>query len=177
MDMNKGDEKEKTQCFLGLGSNLTNELGTPVEHIVNAIESLIKHPKISHVQMSSLYESEPFGVTDQPNFINAVVGVQTTLTAHELLSFCQLLENNAKRERLRHWGERSLDVDVLLYGNETINTPDLTVPHLGILERNFVLVPLAELAKKHHLNVKIQGKNLDNFALSRDWEGLSLLDL
>lgn len=176
MDIKKPDEIKKTQCFLGLGGNITNALGTPAEHIANAITTMQNHPKFSEVQASSLYESAPFGVTDQPNFVNAVVGVQTSLTAHELLNFCQSLENNAKRERLRHWGERSLDVDVLLYGDEVINTPDLTVPHAGLLKRNFVLVPLAELADKHHLNINIQGKSLDDLALSKDWEGLNLLD-
>lgn len=159
------------QCYLGLGGNITNELGTPAQHIANAIEALKQHPQINNVELSSLYVSEPFGVIDQPDFINAVAGLQTTLTPHELLALCQSLETTAKRERRRHWGERSLDVDVLLYGDKIIDTKDLTVPHAGMLERNFVLVPLAEL----NPNLNIQGNAIVDLPLSQDWTGLQLL--
>ncbi len=140
------------KCYLGLGSNLTNELGTPSEHISNAITALKNHPQVDNIQSSSLYLSKPYGVTDQPDFINAVVGLETDLSPDELLDFCQSLETQANRQRLRHWGERSLDVDILLYGDEVVN-------------------PLAEIAP----NLVIQGTAIGEMPLSQDWTGLRLL--
>ncbi len=156
------------QCYLGLGSNITNELGTPQEHIATAIARLADHPNIDKLRPSSLYLSKPYGVTDQPDFINAVVGLKTDLSPDELLAFCQSLETSAKRQRLRHWGERSLDVDILLYGDEMVNTDNLTIPHIEITKRNFVLVPLAEIAPE----IKIQGIPISEMPLSHDWQGL-----
>ena len=111
------------------------------------------------------------GPQDQPDFVNAVAGFETTLTAFELLSFCQQLEQLAKRARLRHWGERSLDVDILLYGELQITEPQLTIPHAGLCERNFVLVPLRELAP----NLMIMDKPIADHPQSYDWTGLKLL--
>ncbi len=159
------------QCYLGLGSNLTNELGSPLEHIKMAIARLSQHANISEVETSSFYTSKAYGVTDQADFINAVVACKTDLSPHELLGICQSLETQAKRERLRHWGERSLDVDILLYGDKVVNTDDLTIPHIEICKRNFALVPLAEIAP----NLKIQGKAIVDIELSNNWEGLELL--
>ncbi|PNK61027.1 2-amino-4-hydroxy-6-hydroxymethyldihydropteridine diphosphokinase [Psychrobacter sp. FDAARGOS_221] len=159
------------RCYLGLGSNLTTELGTPSEHIQRAIAVLADHPSISHVKASSLYESKPMGPQDQPDFINAVVEVDTRLSPHDLLSLCQHLEQQAQRVRLRRWGERSLDVDVLLYADQSVNTPTLTVPHPGVTERNFVLIPLAEL----NSDLTIDGKLLIQLPAAQDWTGLSRL--
>ncbi|MBS9779243.1 MAG: 2-amino-4-hydroxy-6-hydroxymethyldihydropteridine diphosphokinase [Moraxellaceae bacterium] len=159
------------QCYLGLGSNLANELGTPQEHIKTAIIRLSEHSNISEVRTSSFYLSNAYGVTDQADFINVVVACKTDLSPHKLLDVCQSLEKQAKRERLRHWGERSLDVDILLYGDKVVNTDDLTIPHVEICKRNFVLVPLAELAP----NLTIQGKAIVDMELSNNWEGLELL--
>ena len=111
------------------------------------------------------------GPQDQPDFINAVVEIETTLKPHDLLSLCQQLEQQAQRVRLRHWGERSLDVDVLLYGDEQVDSPTLTVPHPGITQRNFVLIPLAEL----NPTVKINGIAIADLEQSQDWSGLSRL--
>ncbi|MBS9780127.1 MAG: 2-amino-4-hydroxy-6-hydroxymethyldihydropteridine diphosphokinase [Moraxellaceae bacterium] len=160
------------QCYLGLGSNLANELGTPKEHIATAIARLSEHANISEVKTSSFYISKAYGVTDQADFINVVVACKTNLSPHKLLDVCQSLEKQAKRERLRHWGERSLDVDILLYGNKVVNTDNLTIPHIEICKRNFVLVPLAELAP----NLKIQGKAIADMELSKSWQGLQLLN-
>lgn len=159
------------RCYLGLGGNITNELGSPSQHIHNAIQGLEAHPKVTQVKASSLYASKPMGPQDQPDFINAVVELDTTLDAHELLSLCQQLEQQAQRVRLRHWGERSLDVDVLLYGDEKVNTPTLTVPHPGITQRNFVLIPLYEL----NPTVKINGVPIADLEQSQDWSGLTRL--
>lgn len=157
------------RCYLGLGGNLTNELGTPTQHIQKAIHSLQAHPDVFHVKASSLYASKPMGPQDQPDFINAVVRIDTSLTAHELLALCQQLEQQAQRIRLRRWGERSLDVDVLLYADEKIETKTLSVPHPGITQRNFVLIPLAEL----NPTLKINHISITDLPLSQDWTGLS----
>jgi 2-amino-4-hydroxy-6-hydroxymethyldihydropteridine diphosphokinase len=111
------------------------------------------------------------GPQDQPDFINAVTGFETTLTAFELLAFCQQLEQQAKRARLRRWGERSLDVDILLYGDTQMMDPKLTIPHAGLPERNFVLIPLLELAP----NLTIAGKPIDEYPKSTDWTDLKRL--
>lgn len=159
------------RCYLGLGGNLTNEIGSPSQHIAKAVQSLQSHPQVTQVKASSLYASKPMGPQDQPDFVNAVVELETTLAPHDLLILCQQLEQQAQRVRLRHWGERSLDVDILLYGDEQINTPTLKVPHPGMTQRNFVLIPLAELNPK----LKINQVALKDLALSQDWTGLSRL--
>lgn len=162
---------EWVTCYLGLGSNLANELGLPVEHLQYALAGLRQHGDIKDIRVSSFYASAPMGPQDQPDFVNAVVGFETTLTPFELLAFCQQLEQQSKRARLRHWGERSLDVDILLYGEQKIAEPTLTVPHAGLAERNFVLIPLRELAPE----LSIAGKPITAYPQSDDWVGLKLL--
>lgn len=155
-------------CYVGLGSNLENELGSPIEHLEQAFRKIQEEEKIRTVRISSLYTSVPMGPQDQPDFVNAVVGFETQLNPFELLAFCQQLEQQAKRARLRHWGERSLDVDILLYGDEEVNTPQLTIPHAGLHERNFVLIPLRELAP----DLIINNKSIIDYPQSSDWTGL-----
>lgn len=161
-----------TTIYIGLGSNLANELGTPAEHIASAVHAFKNTPQFSDVVVSSLYQSTPFGVTDQPDFINAVLCAKTCLEPLALLDFCQSLEQVAKRVRVRHWGERSLDVDMLLYGDKTINNERLTIPHKGLFERNFVLIPLLEI----NAGLVVGGKKLAQLAVSNHWEGLSKLN-
>ncbi len=165
-------DKLWVRCYLGLGSNLATELGSPVEHLQQALMTLAQHKQVCNVQASSFYASSPMGPQDQPDFVNAVVMIETSLQPLELLSLCQHLEAAAKRARLRHWGERSLDVDILLYGDEQIDLPRLTVPHAGLAERNFVLLPLRELAPK----LIIAGKPIAEYPLSADWADLKRLD-
>lgn len=170
----KGNDQHQPKWvvgYVGLGSNLANELGSPVEHLQQALAGLAAHEQVREVRASSFYASAPMGPQDQPDFVNAVAGFETTLTPFELLAFCQQLEQQAKRARLRRWGERSLDVDILLYGDKQIATPQLTVPHAGLPERNFVLVPLRELAPA----LTIAGKPINDYAASADWTGLKLL--
>ncbi|WP_350562079.1 2-amino-4-hydroxy-6-hydroxymethyldihydropteridine diphosphokinase [Psychrobacter sp. CAL346-MNA-CIBAN-0220] len=158
-------------CYLGLGSNLANELGSPVEHLQQALDSLRQHQSIKDIRVSSFYASAPMGPQDQPDFVNAVVGFETTLLPFELLAFCQQLEQQAKRARRRHWGERSLDVDILLYGQQQITELQLTIPHAGLTERNFVLLPLRELAPE----LLIGDKLISSYPPSEDWTGLKLM--
>ena len=100
---------------------------------------------LGQVQTSKLYQSPPMGPQDQPNYLNAVVRLDTELEALALLDELQRLEQESGRVRLRHWGERTLDLDLLLYGNEQIQNERLTVPHVGVLERDFVLLPLLDI--------------------------------
>lgn len=161
-----------TTCYLGLGSNLANELGSPTEHLQQALLSLEQHQDIRELRVSSNYASAPMGPKDQPDFINAVVEIETTLAPLALLALCQQLEKQAQRERVRRWGERSLDVDILLYGQQQIDEPALIVPHAGLHERNFMLVPLRELAPE----LMIKGQPLSAHPLSADWSGLKLIE-
>lgn len=165
------DEVIWVTCYIGLGSNLVNDLGSPAEHLQQALTSMRDCKNIRDVSVSSFYASAPMGPQDQPDFVNAVAGFETTLTAFELLAFCQQLEQLAKRARIRRWGERSLDVDILLYGDIQMTEPQLTIPHAGLSERNFVLIPLHELAPK----LTIAGVPIQDYPQSTDWTGLTKL--
>ena len=134
--------KAWVDIYIGLGSNLDQ----PLEQVEQAFHELAQHPYLRHVRLSNIYQSKPVGPQDQPDFINAVAFAQTQLGPHDVLDCLQALEHAHGRKRVRHWGERSLDLDLLLYGNATIKTPRLTVPHAHMLERSFVLYPLADLA-------------------------------
>ncbi|GAA0323260.1 2-amino-4-hydroxy-6-hydroxymethyldihydropteridine diphosphokinase [Psychrobacter aestuarii] len=158
-------------AYIGLGSNLSNALGTPTEHIQRAVVAFAAHPHIRAVVASSLYQSVPMGPQDQPDFINAALRLETTLSPLTLLDYCQLLEQQAARVRERRWGERSLDVDILLYAEQQIDEPRLTVPHCGLHERNFVLLPLTELGAQ----ALIDGKPLADHPLANDWQGIKRL--
>lgn len=132
------------RAFVGLGGNLGDVEATLME-AVWALESL---PQSSLRLQSSIYRSPPWGRTDQPDFLNAVVEIQTRLAAIELLN--RLLEIEERFGRVRdpadRWGPRKLDLDLLAYGDQEINEPGLHVPHPRLKERAFVLVPLAEIA-------------------------------
>ena len=129
-------------AWVGLGSNLDD----PVRQVNTALATLDQLPQSRLLACSGLYRSAPMGPQDQPDYINAVAGVETALSAEALLEALQAIEQAHARVRGEHWGPRTLDLDILLYGDEIIETPRLTVPHPGIAERNFVLVPLTELA-------------------------------
>jgi len=133
--------------FIGLGSNLDD----PAMQIKSAILALDLLDEVSVVTQSSLYSSPPMGPQDQPDYINAVVEIDTTLFAHDLLNALQDIEQQQGRVRDRHWGERTIDLDLLVYGENTLDDERLTVPHPGIAVRSFVLRPLAEIAPKLHL--------------------------
>lgn len=127
--------------FIGLGSNLDE----PLFQVKKAVECLKQHNMLNVIKVSHFYSSPPMGPQDQPDFINAVVEISTDLSADKLLDELQYIENKQGRVRSQHWGARTLDLDILLYGNDVINTERLTVPHSGISERNFVLYPLSDL--------------------------------
>ncbi|MES9861821.1 MAG: 2-amino-4-hydroxy-6-hydroxymethyldihydropteridine diphosphokinase [Candidatus Thiodiazotropha sp. LLP2] len=129
-------------AYVGLGSNLDN----PKRQVETALAELAKLNDTYLERHSSLYRSKPVGPQDQPDFINAVARLSTTLEPEALLDALQALEQSHHRIRGERWGPRSLDLDLLLYGNQFINTPRLKVPHPEIAKRSFVLLPLKEIS-------------------------------
>jgi 2-amino-4-hydroxy-6-hydroxymethyldihydropteridine diphosphokinase len=131
------------QALIGVGANLGDRWAT----IRRALAALAHEPGIMAVAESAVYETAPVGVVNQPEFLNLVLGVETTLTPEELLAVLHRLEKAAGRQREREgrWGTRPLDLDLLLYEGETRAGPELTLPHPRMWERAFVTVPLREL--------------------------------
>ncbi|PPD50240.1 MAG: 2-amino-4-hydroxy-6-hydroxymethyldihydropteridine diphosphokinase [Methylobacter sp.] len=150
---------DTTIAYLGLGSNLAE----PVEQIKSARRAIALIPGVKEIACSSLYRSLPMGPQDQPDYINAVMAVETGLSPQDLLKSLQKIEKAHGRERKgQRWGARTLDVDILLYGEQIIDLPDLIVPHSGIAERSFVLHPLSEIAP--HLTIPGKGNIADLLA-------------
>ena len=131
------------RAFIGLGSNLAD----PEAQIRLAVAALKILPESQFIQASSLYMSPPMGPQDQPDYINAVIELETSLSAHKLLDKLQAIEQQQGRERNRRWGERTLDLDLLAYGDQCITDERLQIPHPGIAVRAVVLYPLAEIAE------------------------------
>jgi len=129
------------KVFIGLGSNL----GERESMIRLALDDLARLPSTTLVRASSLYDTEPVGDAEQPSFLNAVAQLETELSARQLLWNLLLIERRLGRVRTRHWGPRVIDLDLLLYGSEVLDEPDLKVPHPELIRRSFVLVPLVEL--------------------------------
>ena len=125
-----------TRAYVGLGSNLGDREAT----IRAALAAL---PGV--VAVSTLRETDPVGVTDQPAFLNGAAALETELSPQELLEALLAVERELGRERRERWGPRTIDLDLLLYGGESVDEPGLTVPHPSLHERRFVLEPLAEL--------------------------------
>lgn len=130
------------EIYIGLGSNLSN----PEQQVLKALNSLKTLPATKLVAHSQLYFSRPQGPQDQPDFVNAVALLQTQLNPIELLECLQALEKSQGKVKKRHWGERLIDLDILLYGNQSIQTERLVIPHPFMTERDFVLLPLAEIS-------------------------------
>ena len=131
-----------TTTYIGLGSNLNN----PTAQLEQAVEELQALPKSQLNKVSSFYQSKPVGPQDQDDFINAVVEIETSLSPTELFTHLQAIEVAHGRKRRLRWGPRTLDLDILLYGTQTIDTPTLQIPHPEMTNRAFVLVPLMEIA-------------------------------
>jgi 2-amino-4-hydroxy-6-hydroxymethyldihydropteridine diphosphokinase len=131
---------EHSAC-IGLGSNL----GDKIANIQTAIEALDVSFGCRVERVSSMWESKPVGITDQPDFVNAVVRLSTTLTPNDLLEVCLNTEKQMGRVREVRWGPRNIDIDILLYDNLSIAAEKLTLPHPRMLERAFVMLPLAEI--------------------------------
>ena len=130
---------------LGLGSNLSNN-NSREDNIAQAISLLDEHPRITVVKVSSLYETEPVGLKEQPSFLNAVIAIETDLPPLDLLTVCLTTEQKMGRVREVRWGPRNIDIDLLAYHDEEMAGPVLELPHPRMPDRMFVLIPLAEIA-------------------------------
>lgn len=130
--------------YLCLGGNLGDRLAA----LTGALQILDAHQAMRRSSCSSIYETEPWAVADQPNFLNLVVGFETTLPPVELLALCKEVEDRIGRTESYRWGPRLIDVDILLYGDQVISVddPDLQIPHMRLHQRAFALAPLAEIA-------------------------------
>ena len=128
-------------AYIGLGSNLVE----PRQQIETALNELTQDPQIKVIKHSALYHSEPIGPQDQPDYINAVAEITTLHDPHALLDTLQAIEKSHNRIRTKRWGARTLDLDLLLFNNQTICSERLIVPHQEMQNRNFVLYPLHEI--------------------------------
>ncbi|WP_096156033.1 MULTISPECIES: 2-amino-4-hydroxy-6-hydroxymethyldihydropteridine diphosphokinase [Bacillus] len=142
--------------YIALGSNI----GERHETLKSTIELIDSHLDIELLKCSSIYETEPVGYVEQPSFLNMVIKVKTNLSAIDTLTFLQHVEHNFGRKREEKWGPRTLDLDILLYNQENIETDVLIVPHPRMWERSFVLVPLIEIADEQDIPKYIDKKTL-----------------
>jgi 2-amino-4-hydroxy-6-hydroxymethyldihydropteridine diphosphokinase len=157
-------------AYIGLGSNLAN----PAEQIKSARNAITQIAGVRELGFSSLYHSPPMGPQDQPDYVNAVMCVATGLAPMDLLRCLQRIENDQGRVRkAERWGARTLDLDMLIYGDQVIELPDLVVPHPGLAERAFVLYPLHEIAPQ----LLVPGKgNIAELLAQCPMNGLKRLD-
>lgn len=153
--------------FIALGSNLQS----PISQLEQAIEKLKQHLAIRHLRCSSFYQSKAMIIensTEQPDYINAVIVCETQFSPLELLACLQNIELQQGRERIKRWAARTLDLDILLYADQNIKSSQLTIPHPGLLQRNFVVYPLYELTGE----MQISGKSLAQVKQQLDADGL-----
>ncbi|URQ61552.1 2-amino-4-hydroxy-6-hydroxymethyldihydropteridine diphosphokinase [Pantoea alhagi] len=137
-----------TRVYLALGSNLAD----PLHQVRNALDALNAIPQTQRVAVSSFYRTPPYGPPDQPDYLNAAVALDTALSPEALLDHTQRIELEQGRERkAERWGPRTLDLDILLFGDRVLHTPRLTVPHYDMHNRAFMLVPLLEIAPQAQL--------------------------
>ncbi|MFG6668654.1 2-amino-4-hydroxy-6-hydroxymethyldihydropteridine diphosphokinase [Halomonas sp. HNIBRBA4712] len=156
------------RAYIGLGSNLDE----PLAQVRQAINELGKLSLTRFERASSLYASRPVGPQDQPDFVNAVAAIDTALSPLALLDQLQALEQRHRRRRLRHWGPRTLDLDLLLFNDQHIDHPRLVVPHPHLYERAFALIPLAELDAP----LTLFDHSLDHWIERLEDQGLARLD-
>ncbi|AWV85505.1 2-amino-4-hydroxy-6-hydroxymethyldihydropteridine diphosphokinase [Acinetobacter radioresistens] len=154
-----------TIAYIGLGSNL----GDSRQILTQAVSRL---STLGPVKVSRLYQSPPMGPQDQPHYYNAVAQLETVLEPLPLLDQLQAFEQEAGRVRLRRWGERTLDLDLLLYGQQSIQHERLNVPHIGLLERDFVVIPLLDL----DASLSVNGQLLQQLDLVQQSELTVLAD-
>ncbi len=130
-----------TRAYVGLGANL----GPREVTLLRAVDLIAATDGVEVLEVSQLQETDPVGVVDQPIFLNGAVAVETTLTARELLDVLLSVERELGRVRTERWGPRTIDLDLLVFGDEVVDEPGLQVPHPHLRERRFALEPLAEL--------------------------------
>ena len=147
-------KKGEKSVYIGLGSNIDQ----PYLQIKNAIIALNALYETNVIIDSGYFNSKPMGPEDQPDYVNAVVEISTVLDAAELLKYCQLIEKQQGRIKKRRWGERTIDLDILLYADLQLKSENLTLPHPGICQRDFVYKPLLKLNPE----IEIPGKGFLN---------------
>lgn len=155
------------RAAVGLGSNVGDRIG----HLAAAVDTLRSDPGIESLLVSPYFETAPVGGPDQDDFVNAVVVFDTTHTPNQLLELAHRCEDAAGRVRSEHWGPRTLDVDVLAYGDLTDDAPTLTLPHPRALERAFVLIPWAEVDPAF----VVAGRSVKEWAATVDDAGVRLI--
>jgi 2-amino-4-hydroxy-6-hydroxymethyldihydropteridine diphosphokinase len=129
------------RAYIALGSNVGDRLA----FLRRAVARLREMPDVQVIKLSSVYDTEPIGVTDQDWFLNAAVEIDTCLSPSCLLICTQTIERDLARVTTRHWGPRTLDLDILLFGNSVLSTPSLIIPHPELHRRAFVMIPLLEI--------------------------------
>lgn len=136
------EDERNIVCFIGIGSNVADP-------VANCMKSIGRISQFSHIRItkrSSLYRTEPVGLREQEWFVNGVIEIKTKYTATTLLKVLQQMENDMGRIRKERWGPRTIDLDILFYGQEVIKEKDLSVPHPELHKRRFVLIPMYEIA-------------------------------
>ncbi len=144
------------EVYLGLGANI----GDPAAAIKQVIERLKQHPEIYDLRFSKLYRTSPVGESNQPDFVNAVCRFATSLPLASCMTWIQLIEREMGKVQVKKNGPRTIDIDILLYGDEKIDTPSLQVPHPRMFERLFVLVPMRDITS-HVIIEKQSGSAVD----------------
>ncbi|SES40991.1 2-amino-4-hydroxy-6-hydroxymethyldihydropteridine diphosphokinase [Salipaludibacillus aurantiacus] len=137
--MSTGDKHNTV--YIALGSNQ----GERDNYLAEAVQQLSENPEVEMLKVSSIYETAPVGVKDQPSFLNMAVKIATSMPPLQLLDLTQEIEQAGGRKRKEKWGPRTIDLDILLYNNENIELETLQIPHPRMFERGFVLIPLQEI--------------------------------
>jgi 2-amino-4-hydroxy-6-hydroxymethyldihydropteridine diphosphokinase len=156
------------KVYLSIGTNI----GERESNLVEAVRHLVGMDQITVTKVSSIYETAPVGFVEQQSFFNIAVELETTLDAFEMLTYCQQVEQYLGRVRLIRWGPRSIDLDILLFNHENIETESLIVPHERMFERAFVLVPLAEISEPKTAQLQRAHEQLSQMDLEK--EGVKL---
>ncbi|WP_019123090.1 2-amino-4-hydroxy-6-hydroxymethyldihydropteridine diphosphokinase [Brevibacillus massiliensis] len=149
-------------AYLALGSNLGQRAG----YLAEAVRALQKMPEITVTAVSAIYETDPVGYLDQPAFLNMALAVQTVFSPLDLLAAAMQIEGNLGRERHIHWGPRTIDIDILLYGRESVQLPSLRIPHPAMLNRAFVLIPLRDVLQEN--TPPFEHKSIDKWIAEAD---------
>ncbi len=160
-----GDDRP-VEAALGFGGNI----GDVATAFVRALGRLAEAPRVELARVSSVYRTPPWGKLDQPAFLNMAALVETTLPARALLELCLDIERKMGRRRFERWGPRTLDIDILTYGEATIDEADLKVPHPRLAERAFVLAPLADIAPR----LRFAGREIAQWLALADCAGIEV---
>jgi 2-amino-4-hydroxy-6-hydroxymethyldihydropteridine diphosphokinase len=158
----------RTEVLIGLGGNL----GDPLSAMREALLKIDQHQRCTVLRVSSVWQTPPWGVTDQPDFLNASAALTTSLSARAFLDLCLGIEHDLKRVRDVRWGPRSIDIDILFFGEQVIDEAGLVVPHPRIGNRAFVLVPLAEIAP----DLRLDDQTIAELAAHCDQTGMTKLE-